>query len=426
MNVMSGRVLRADRGWVGERALVVTPMVPPRGERDRMGMQRRVSAFLHGMAPLFGRIDMLHIIPPDSRFDDPAALDAAQSAFWGVPVHAHCVVRREEPGQPWQDHGLGLFDVGQQHPFRRYTSPDVVAAVAEQLRRGPDFVFADRIEAMLPIVRTGLRTPRLLFDLNDVEHKVGIGALRGGMTHAARVLKATKLPALFVEERRAAGVSGATAVCSDVDRAHLRRLGFGRKIVTVPNAVAVPDTVPGVTSAPVVLFLGACSYAPNVEAAERLVRQVWPLIRAACPDARLIVAGAGTDRLASSASGPAGVEYRGFVPDLAALYAESRVICCPLLRGGGTRLKLVEGAAYARPMVSTRMGAEGLSFTDRCDILLRESDAEIADGCLMLLQDDALCARLGDAARMTMGRLYDVRAVVAQIGGLIQTLCAVP
>ncbi len=386
-------------------------------------MHRRLGIFLHALARRFGHIDMLHITPRDKRFDRPAALNEAQSAFWGVPVHAHWTERRDDWTSWWTDHGLGLFDLGEQHPFRRFTGAGVLRSVAAQLNSKPDFLFVDRIEAMLPLLRLGRPMPPLLFDLNDVEHKMWTGSWQGTPKTLRNVLHRSKLPALMRAERRAVQVSGAAAVCSNVDRDHLIGLGFGQSIVTVPNAVPVPDSVPGVAPEPTLLFLGACSYPPNVEAAERLVTCIWPLIRAVLPSARLILAGAQTDRLPSAKTAPDGVEFRGFVDSLDRLYAETRVVCCPLLTGGGTRLKLVEAAAYARPMISTALGAEGLDFTDGHDILIRETDGDIASACVALLQDEVSCLRLGSAARVTMARLYDVQAVVQQVDTLIGQLC---
>lgn len=403
---------------------MITPMIPPRNEEDRLGMHRRVRTYLHALSAAFGRVDMLHVTSPDARFEDGEALDQAQSDFWGVPVFAHLLAREDRPARLWEDHGLGLLDLGRQHPFRRYTSRSVVRGLAGHLVPRPDFVFVDRLEAMLPLLGVSGPQPRVLFDLNDVEHKVRIGQLGGGPFTLRTALQAVKLPALVMAERRAVRTAAVTAVCSDLDRAHLDRLGFAKTVVTVPNAVALPGVVPGVVSAPTLLFLGGCAYLPNVEGAERLVRRIWPLVRAAIPEARLILAGARTDLLPSRAEFPSGVEYRGFVHDLDALYAESRVVTCPLLNGGGTRLKLVEAAAYARPMVSTAKGAEGLAFKDGQDILLRETDEAFAEACVSLLRDDLSCARLGAAARQTMARLYEVGAVERQIGDVIRCICA--
>ena len=89
------------------------------------------------------------------------------------------------------------------------------------------------------------------------------------------------------------------------------------------------------------------------------------------------------------------------------------------MAGSGTRLKLIEAAGYARPMVSTRIGAEGLAFRDGAEILLRETDEAIAGACVELLRDDGACLRLGAQAREAMGRLYDSDAIIGRIEGLV-------
>ena len=170
------------------------------------------------------------------------------------------------------------------------------------------------------------------------------------------------------------------------------------------------------------LFLGDMKNTPNYLAAERMAQTIWPLVRVQVPDARLLIAGTNSDQLPSASAGLAGVEFLGFVPDLDALYAQSRVVCCPIMTGGGTRLKLVEAASYARPIVSTRIGAEGLDFTDGREALLRDDDAGFAAACVTLLQDDQLCLRLGAHARTTMAATYDVKKVEARIAEMLRGL----
>ena len=407
------------------RALVLTPMVPPRGESDRNGIQRRVGIFLEALSRRFSQIEMLHIVPPDERFDDPAGLSAAQSEFWGVQVRTFLIERDDWRVARWEDHGLGLFDLGRQHPYRRFTGKAVVGSVARHLDRQPDFIFVDRIEGMLPLLQLRRTLPPVLFDFNDVEHKMWAQSWRGTPVTLNRLVRMSKLPALMRAERQAVLASGAAAVCSDLDREHLLGRGFGGGVVTVPNAVALPSSAPVIAPEQTVLFLGSCSYGPNAEAATRLVKRIWPLVLEALPAARLIIAGAHSTTLDCAQAGVSGVEFRGFVPSLASLYAESRVICCPLLTGGGTRLKLVEAAAFGRPMVSTAVGAEGLAFEDGHDILIRETDSEIASACVSLLRDEMSCLRLGSAARSKMARLYDVQAVVDRVEALIGKLCGV-
>jgi glycosyltransferase involved in cell wall biosynthesis len=100
------------------------------------------------------------------------------------------------------------------------------------------------------------------------------------------------------------------------------------------------------------------------------------------------------------------------------------VVCCPLTVGSGTRIKLIEAAAYGRPMVSTRIGAEGLDFVPEKEILLRDDDAGFAKGCLHLLDDDGLCHRLASAARARADLLYNMGRIEERIGRLMREAVA--
>ena len=394
------------------RALVLTSLKPPEDEAERGGMHRRVGAMLQAMAPRFERIDMLHMPAPGCETDS-----ARQSAFWGLPLHTAMLTREERLPSAWQHYGRGMADLGQQHPYSRYASPSLLQALQTYLDTRPDLIVVDRLEAMVALRRCRTAAP-ILFDLNDVLHSVAREVLSQAPLSLRTALDWLRWPALRREERLAGRLATRTAVCSQADAVYLRRKRFPGSIVTIPNAIAMPATAPGLGTRPTVLLLGTYGYPPNAVAAQRLVTRIWPSIIGQMPNARLILAGPGSDTLPSRAGADASIEFRGFVPDLAALYAETRVVCCPLIEGGGTRLKLIEAAAYARPMVSTAKGAEGLDFIDGQDIIIAETNQALAEGCLALLRDADACARLGAAARVTAAR-YDLPAVVGQIGAIL-------
>jgi len=167
------------------------------------------------------------------------------------------------------------------------------------------------------------------------------------------------------------------------------------------------------------MFIGSHWYKPNGDGAERLLTRIWPLVRARVPGAQLIIAGKSPESIPSYSNPPAGVEFTGFLPDLDALYARSRVVVCPITMGGGTRVKLVEAGGYGKPIVSTRIGAEGLDLEDGVDVLLRDDDRSFADACIRLLSDDTLCARLGAAARAKAVAQYDAAKVERRIANIL-------
>jgi glycosyltransferase involved in cell wall biosynthesis len=118
--------------------------------------------------------------------------------------------------------------------------------------------------------------------------------------------------------------------------------------------------------------------------------------------------------------GVPGVEFTGFVDDLEGLYQRSRVVCAPILAGGGTRIKIIEAAAYGKAVVATRVGAEGLNMRDGVELLLRDDPGSFADACLQLLNDAVLCERLGRAAYATVVRCYDRANIVSLIQGYLK------
>ena len=268
-------------------------------------------------------------------------------------------------------------------------------------------------------MRTGAKPTRLFFDLDDIEHRKLIRTTKVPPHGPGKLLYAAHVPPLLLAERRAARMADATFVCSEEDRRYLQSIGMNRGVTVVPNGLPVPANPAPPCPDPTILFLGNYGYEPNRRAADRLVSCIFPLIRQQVPAARLIIAGGFPERIASFRSAPPGVEFAGFVQDLGKLYAESRVIACPITVGTGTRLKLVEAASYGRPMVSTRLGAEGLEFENGREIILCDDDGEFATACANLLHDDAVCARLGMAARARMKASYAAKGIIEQIASIM-------
>ncbi len=111
------------------------------------------------------------------------------------------------------------------------------------------------------------------------------------------------------------------------------------------------------------LFLGSFRHLPNQEALHWFVDQVFPKVRAEEPRARLIVIGSDPPPRHSLPDAEA-IELIGFVEDVREPLARYAVFVCPILSGSGVRVKLLEAFAAGIPVVSTRLGAEGLAAND--------------------------------------------------------------
>src|SRR5208337_4874934 len=122
-----------------------------------------------------------------------------------------------------------------------------------------------------------------------------------------------------------------------------------------------------------ILFLGSLNWRPNVDAIGLLVEKIFPAVRAAEPAARLQIVGRKpSPALIQRAREVPGVELHADVPDVRPFLAKSTVMVVPLRIGGGSRLKILEALAAGLPVISTRVGAEGLELVPGVNLTVVE------------------------------------------------------
>ena len=142
-----------------------------------------------------------------------------------------------------------------------------------------------------------------------------------------------------------------------------------------------------------ICFLGGYRHPPNVDAMRYFVAEVLPLIRAADPLIRLLIAGAHPSREVLALAGE-GVEVVGMVPDLRTLFDRARVFVCPLRFGAGVKGKVMSALAYGLPIVSTTIGVEGSGLIPGEHVLVADRASDFAAQTLRLYRDEDLWTRL--------------------------------
>jgi glycosyltransferase involved in cell wall biosynthesis len=201
--------------------------------------------------------------------------------------------------------------------------------------------------------------------------------------------------------REAAGLSAVTRR----DAEKLEAISGGRPVVVVPNGVDLsryaPREDPGETGT--LFFVGDLSWEPNADAVRFFSREIWPLIRAGAPSARAQILGRGAR---SGLVAGEGISLLGEGGDTRPHWAAAAVGVVPLRSGGGSRLKILEAAASAVPVVSTSVGAEGIDLLPDREILLADTPAAFADAVQRLLRDPELRRRVGAAARAKVEAVY--------------------
>jgi glycosyltransferase involved in cell wall biosynthesis len=403
------------------RALFISNTFPADPRTSVYGAFNRMSLMLEAVKSLSDELELFFFAPPGEELPSQTrALEATIAERW-APRAKVTVAPRSLPLTSRSftaAYFSGLFEFTRlSHVFHAYfqtTGPDQIAALESCLDRQPDWIFAHRLGAMAPLLLTRRALPPIIFDLDDVEHRSFMSQLGIQPYWHGKLLCYLHVPSIMRGERRAVRKARVTFVCSSGDRDYLRRFCGTQAVDVIPNSVVVPAVPPELVNEPTLVFIGSMTYLPNCDASDFLIESIWPLIRSVVPKASLLIVGAKPEQTRNYGKAVPGVSFTGFVADLAALYRRLRVVCCPIRAGGGTRIKIIEAAAYGKPVVATRIAASGLDFRDGEDILLRDSPSEFAAACVTLLTSDDKCRALGAAARRTATRLYD-RATIAAV-----------
>jgi glycosyltransferase involved in cell wall biosynthesis len=184
----------------------------------------------------------------------------------------------------------------------------------------------------------------------------------------------------------------------------------GRRVDVVDNGID-RDYFEAVRPDPdrnVILFLGSLDWRPNRDAVGLLLDRIFPAVRAAEPSARLCLVGRKPpEALVGRVGESPGVELHADVPDVRPFLAKSGVMVVPLRIGGGSRLKILEAMAAGLPVISTRVGAEGLELVPGEHYLAAEEPEAMSEALVACLRDPRPARAMAGRSRPFVLERYD-------------------
>jgi glycosyltransferase involved in cell wall biosynthesis len=207
---------------------------------------------------------------------------------------------------------------------------------------------------------------------------------------------------------------------SESDRQRMLEMDPACEITVVPTGVDTQKfqvAPPSSAAPPRIVFTGSMDWEPNIDAVEYFCGQIWPRILEKFPDAIFQIVGrtpfARVQRLATKS-----VVVTGTVPSVTDYLRDATVVVVPLRIGGGTRLKIYEAMAMGKALVSTSIGAEGLSFQNGQDLLLADDASSFADAVLLLVRE-AQARRKFEQAAVQLAAKFDWSVVSRQFGEVL-------
>jgi O-antigen biosynthesis protein len=202
-----------------------------------------------------------------------------------------------------------------------------------------------------------------------------------------------------VMEREAPGVP--SFVIPTIHEAHERGLPFGEREH--------------------LLFVGNFRHRPNTDAVIFFVSEVLPLVRRELPRAELLLVGDHAPPEFGAYTSE-GVRVLGYVPEVGPVFARARVFVAPIRFGAGVKGKIGEALAYGLPVVTTTIGAEGMSLRDGEEALIADSPRDFAAATVRAYRDEGLWRRLSDQGHAHVGRHFSPEAVGKVINDSVRGL----
>jgi glycosyltransferase involved in cell wall biosynthesis len=199
---------------------------------------------------------------------------------------------------------------------------------------------------------------------------------------------------------------------SEHDKSLMTKWADGSRITVVPTGVDLEQYRPASSpspSEPLVMFIGAMDWEPNIDAVEYFCGEIWPLVQDRVPDAKFRIVGRNPDRRVQKQASKS-IEVTGTVVSVVDHLRQAATVIVPLRIGGGTRLKIYEAMAMGKAVVSTSIGAEGLDVHDQRDIVLADDPKSFAEAIVTFLKDRELRGRYERAAAKLAAQ-YDWPAI---------------
>lgn len=212
---------------------------------------------------------------------------------------------------------------------------------------------------------------------------------------------------------------------SELDATRMREQFGVQNVTSVRTGVDVDYLKPPHEAAHVgdLIFSGSMDWLPNVDAMEHFLRDIFPLVLERRPGTTMTIAGRSPDeRVTRAAASVPGVTVTGSVPDMRPYLWGSRLSVIPLRIGGGTRLKVYESMAAGVPIVSTRVGAEGLDYADGEDIVIADEPRRFADACIRMLEDELERTRIATHALDLVTSQFSWAAVAPEFEAILESV----
>lgn len=325
--------------------------------------------------------------------------------------------------------GFEAVATGKPISLTAFDHPALRAWIAETLAGRPIdtiFIFSGQMGQYVPDDFAG----RVVIDLCDVDSaKFEAYAATGRLPR--KWIDARESVLLAAQEQRLARRADQTLLVTEAEaslfRSRIDPLLAGN-VAALRNGIDTaffdpqaidPHVGMAASTGPHIVFTGQMDYAPNIAAAERVIKCLMPELRKLHPGIQFHVVGRAPGKRLKAFDGRAGVQIHGEVPDVRPFLAAADLVVAPLAIARGVQNKVLEAMAMGRPVLLTPEAATGINATDGVHFAVASCDAALVERALALLGDGPSALRMAAAARRYVVANQSWPAMLAPLAGII-------
>jgi len=172
---------------------------------------------------------------------------------------------------------------------------------------------------------------------------------------------------------------------------------------------------------PSIFHIGALDWSPNQEGIDWFLKRCWPDLHSKYPELKFYIAGRNAPDHIKNIDEP-NVEFLGEVDNAYTFMENKAVMVVPLLSGSGMRIKIIEGMALQKSIVSTSIGAEGIGVTHGTDIIIADGPEKFTEGIENLLNNFDKFEAIGKNAKKYVEENYDNLSISKSLMGFYKEL----
>lgn len=285
--------------------------------------------------------------------------------------------------------------------IEKYKSASMKMAIADLMRKEKfDLVIFDFLASSINLDEKN-KTPKIIFQHN-VETLIWERMYKNQKNPFKKLFFFLQCLKMNGYEKGILKKFDACFAVSEKDKAYFQKKFCIENVKVIPTGVDVRYFSPSASEAEEnsLIFVGSMDWLPNIDAASYFIKEVLPLVRREIASAEFYIAGnAPAKEVYDLARRSEGIIVTGTVDDLRGYIGKASVYVVPLRIGGGTRIKIYEAMAMGKAVVSTSIGAEGLSIINNENIIIADGENEFAEAVIRLLNDQEFRNRIERNAR---------------------------